>query len=100
MKCMVEAIAQSRIVIADSTQTRRDGREYEYKTEDFVDVHRKPEGIHAKDGPGWLGPPVICDLSPLPDGTIGVKWSGSILHSVNMIMQQSFEVQLKHPVPT
>ena len=47
-KCMVEAIAQSRIAIADSTQTRRDGREFEYNTGDLVDFHRKPDVIHAK----------------------------------------------------
>ena len=37
VKCMVEATAQSRIAIVDSTQTRRDGREFEYKTGDLVD---------------------------------------------------------------
>ena len=42
VKCMIEATAQSRIAIADSTQTRRDGRECEYKTGDLVDFHRKP----------------------------------------------------------
>ena len=51
---MVEAIAQSRIAIADSIQTRRDGREFEYKTGDLVDFHRKPKGMHAKDRPGWI----------------------------------------------
>ena len=83
VKCMAEAIAQSRIAIADSTQTRRDGREFEYKTGDLVDFHRKPEGIHAKYRPGWIGPAVICDLSSLPERIIGVKWNGKpILTSV------------------
>ena len=73
---MVEATAQSRIAVADSTQTRRDGREYKYKTEGLVDFHRTLEGIHANDRPGWLGTAIICDLNSLPEGTIGVKWDG------------------------
>ena len=64
---MVEATAQSRIAIADSTQTRRDGREFEYKTGDLVDFHRTPEGMRATYRPGRIGPAVICDLSSLPE---------------------------------
>ena len=70
VKCMVEATTQSRLIIADKTQARGDGRELEFTTGDLVDYDRKPEGLHAKDTSGWRVPATICDLTRRPEGSI------------------------------
>ena len=78
-KSMIEATAQSRLNILNRTQTRRGGRKYKYSTGDLVDVFRKPEGVHAKDTSGWRGPDIVCDISSITEGTLGVRCNGKTL---------------------
>ena len=66
VKAMVQQTALNRISIAQKTQTRRSGEEYEYSTGDLVDIYRKPDGKGAKDTTGWRGPGKITDLTDLP----------------------------------
>lgn len=81
IKCMVEATAQSRMSIANKTQTRRAGEKYHYKPSDLVDVYRRPEGSHAKDTPGWRGPCTVTDVNSIQDGQISVRWNGRVMIS-------------------
>ena len=76
---MINATARNRLSVAERTQTRRDGREHEFKLGDLVDVYRKQDGHHAKDRTGWRGPCTVVDLTEIERGQLSVKWNGSVM---------------------
>ena len=62
---MIQATADSKARIADSSKTRRSGELLELKLGDLVEFYRKPMN---KDTTGWHGPAEVVNLTSLQDG--------------------------------
>ena len=73
---MVQATARAKAQRAENSKTRLSGELLELKPGDLVDFHRPPA---TKDHSGWMGPAVVADVTPIPQGIIAVRWQGRTL---------------------
>ena len=70
---MVEGTARARLGRALKTKTLAPGEVEDYKVGEEVDYYRPP---NTKDVSGWMGPAIICDLTNLSRGSVGIKHQG------------------------
>ena len=73
---MIQATAEQKTRLAESTKTRRAGELLQLNVGDMVDFYRKPLN---KDQSGWHGPAEVANLLSLSDGVVHVKWQGRII---------------------
>ena len=70
IQCIIEASAQDRLKRASHTITKPAGEEFELKLGEEVEYYRPPL---SRDASGWRGPAVICDLTRLEHGRVGIR---------------------------
>ena len=70
IQAIVEASAQDRLKRASHTITKPAGEEFELKLGEEVEYYRPPL---SRDASGWRGPAVICDLTRLEHGRVGIR---------------------------
>ena len=70
IQAIVEGTARERMKRALHTPTRVAHQELEFKVGETVEYWRQPEN---KEASGWRGPAVVCDLSRLEHGRIGIR---------------------------
>ena len=73
---MIQATADQKARIADSTKTRRAGELLDLHIGDLVDFFRRPV---TKDASGWHGPAEVVSLSNVQEGLLYVKWQGRVI---------------------
>ena len=73
---MVEATALAKAQRADRSKTRVSGELLELAPGDLVEFFRPPT---TKDQTGWMGPAVVADVTPIPQGIVAVRWQGRTL---------------------
>ena len=73
---MIQATAEQKTRLAESTKTRRAGELLQLSVGDLIDFHRKPMN---KDQSGWHGPAEVANLLSLCDGIVHIKWQGRVI---------------------
>ena len=77
--CMVKPPLKADLPLQTRLKQEETADNLIFKTGDFVDYYRKPEGLHAKDTSGWRGPATMCDLTRRIEGSIGVRFNGKVI---------------------